>query len=182
MKTCMTHFILTALLVAFPSVAMAQRVPATDSGAIGGEVGIFIPRDDGLSIGPSLEGFYEYYFSARQSVRLGLGWAKPKNDVDDRFAERYLRVPIDLVYNWERGAVHPFVGAGLGIYFIQEEFDGDAASESETKLGGTLFGGVELFTGRTTAVKLEGRYHAISDFRGFDPDGLSLSVGLKKYF
>jgi hypothetical protein len=182
MRTCIKHSILTALLVALPSVAMAQRVPATDSGAIGGEVGLFIPRDDGLSVGPTLEGFYEYYFSARQSVRLGLGWARPEADDDDRFTLRYLRVPIDLVYNWERGAVHPFVGAGLGIYFLQNRFEGDDVGESETKLGGTLFGGVELFTGRTTAVKIEGRYHAISNVNGFDPDGLALSVGLKKYF
>jgi Outer membrane protein beta-barrel domain len=182
MKTSLKHSILTALLVALPSAAMAQRVPATDSGAIGGEVGLFIPREDGLSIGPTLEGFYEYYFSPRQSVRIGLGWAKPKNDNDERFAIRYLRVPIDIVYNWERGAVHPFVGAGLGIYFLQEEFEGDDTGDSETKLGGTLFGGVELFTNRTTSFKIEGRYHAISDIRGFDPDGVALTVGLKKYF
>lgn len=182
MRTSVKHFILTALLVALPSAALAQRVPATDSGAIGGEVGLFLPRWDGLSTGPTLEGFYEYYFSPRQSVRIGLGWAEPENDNDERFSIRYLRVPIDFVYNWERGSVHPFVGAGLGIYFLQEKFEGESTGDSETKLGGTLFGGVELFTGRTTAVKLEGRYHAISDIRGFDPDGLSLTVGLKKYF
>ncbi len=176
------YFILMAALVALPSVALAQRVPATDSGAIGGEVGLFIPRSDALSPGPTLEGFYEYYFSPRQSVRLGLGWARPKYDADERWKLRYLRVPIDIVYNWERGAVHPFVGAGLGIYFLQDTFDGENRGDSETKLGGTLFGGVELFTTRTAAVKIEGRYHAVSDVRGLDPDGLALSVGLKKYF
>lgn len=182
MRTRYGHFILTAVLVVLPATALAQRVPATDSGAIGGEIGLFIPRSDALEQGPTLEGFYEYYFTARQSVRLGLGWARPKFDADERLKLRYLRVPIDLVYNWERGSVHPFVGAGLGIYFLQETFDGDDRGESETKLGGTLFGGVELFTSRTAAVKLEARYHAVSDVRGLDPDGLALSVGLKKYF
>ena len=181
MKTSIEHFILTVMLVALPSVALAQRVPATDSAAVGGEVGLFIPRDDLLSPGPALEGFYEYYFSPRNSVRIGLGWARAEFDDNESTSLRYLRVPVDLVYNWERGAVHPFVGAGLGIYFLQERFNGNNVGESETKLGGTLFGGVELFTSRTAAVKIEGRYHAISN-TFLNPDGLSVSVGLKKYF
>jgi Outer membrane protein beta-barrel domain len=182
MRTLIKHFILMAILVALPSVALAQRVPATDSGAIGGEVGLFIPRDDALSPGPALEGFYEYYLTARSSVRIGLGWARPKFDNDERFSLRYIRVPVDFVHNWEYGAVHPFVGAGLGIYFLQERFEGENRGDSETKLGGTLFGGVELFTSRTAAVKIEGRYHAVSNVGGLDPDGLALSVGLKMYF
>jgi hypothetical protein len=176
------HFILTALLLTLPSSASAQRVPAADSGAVGGEVGWFIPRDDALEPGPSLEGFYEYYFSARQSFRLGLGWVRPKFDNDESRKLRYLRVPIDVVYNWEGGSVHPFVGAGIGIYFLQETVNGDDRGDSETKLGATLFGGVELFTSRTAALKLEARYHALGDVRGVNPDGLALSVGLKKYF
>jgi len=181
MKTFVKHFILTVMLVGLPAAAMAQRVPATDSAAIGGEVGLFIPRDDRLSPGPAIDGFYEYYFNPRNSVRIGLGWAKPEFDDSEDTSLQYLRVPVDLVYNWERGAVHPFVGAGLGIYFLQEKFNGENIGDSETKLGGTLFGGVELFTSRTAAVKIEGRYHAIRN-TFLNPDGLSLSVGLKKYF
>jgi hypothetical protein len=181
MKTFIRYFILTMLLVSLPSAAIAQRVPATDSGAIGGEVGLFIPRQDGMKAGPMLEGFYEYYYTPRTSVRVGVGWAKPKFDPFEEDSVRYVRVPVDVVYNWEGGAVHPFVGAGLGVYFLQQRHNGSNVGESHTKLGGTLFGGVELFTGRTTALKLEARYHAVQ--RTFiDPDGLSLSVGLKKYF
>jgi Outer membrane protein beta-barrel domain len=181
MWTFIRYFILTAAVAVLPTAAMAQRVPATDSGAILGEVGLLIPIDDRLSPGPALDGFYEYYFSPRNSVRVGFGWASAEFDDDERRSLRYLRVPVDLVYNWERGAIHPFVGAGLGIYFLQERFDGDDVGESETKLGGTFFGGVELFTSRTAAVKIEGRYHAISN-TFLNPDGFSLSVGLKKYF
>lgn len=182
MNTFIKHSILTAAIVVLPSVALAQRVPAADSGAIGGEVGLFLPREDGLDWGPALEGFYEYYLNARNSFRIGLGWTEPKFDFDDEDGFRIVRVPFDLVYNWERGAVHPFVGAGLGIYFIQGRDNGRSIGDSQTKLGGTLFGGVELFTARTVAVKLEGRYHAISNVGGYNPDGLSLSIGLKKYF
>ena len=181
MKTLIQHFILTAMLVTLPSLALAQRVPDTDSGAIGGDVGLFIPREDALSVGPTLEGFYEYYFNPRSSFRIGVGWARPKYDDDERWSARYVRVPVDVVHNWERGVVHPFVGAGLGIYFLQDRFEGEDRGESETKLGGTLFGGVEIFTSRTAAVKIEARYHVVRR-TGIDPDGLALTVGLKKYY
>lgn len=126
MKTIVKHFILTLILVASPSAAMAQRLPATNSGAIGGDGGLFMGR---LSARPTLEGFYEYYFSPRNSLRIGLGWARPEVD------QQYLRVPVDLVYNWEWGSMHPFGGAGLAIYFLQDKFwDGEITRE--TKLGG----------------------------------------------
>ena len=181
MTSFIKHFILTVTVLALPATALAQRVPATDSAAIGGDVGLFFPRQDGMKFGPTLEGFYEYYFQPRTSVRIGLGWARPKFDPFTEDSVRYLRVPVDVVYNWEGGAVHPFVGAGLGVYFLQQQHNGNNAGDSQTKLGGTLFGGVELFTGRTTALKFEARYHAVQ--RTFiEPDGLALTVGLKKYF
>jgi hypothetical protein len=182
MKTWTLQCILTALLLVLPAAAHAQRVPATDSGALIGEVGWFFPNEDVLRWGPVIEGFYEYYFTPRNSVRFGLGWTEPKFDQDDEDGFRIIRVPVDLVYNWERGAVHPFAGAGLGIYFIQARDNGNSVGDSETKFGGSLFGGVEFFTGRTVALKLEGRYHAILNVGSYDPDGLSFTVGLKKYF
>jgi hypothetical protein len=78
-KTLMKNFILIALLAAMPATALAQgRVPATDSGAIGVDVGIFLARDADLNNGLAVEGFYEYYFTPRMSVRTGLGWANPQ--------------------------------------------------------------------------------------------------------
>ena len=172
MKTVVKHFILTLILVASPSAAMAQRLPATDSGAIGGDGGLFMGR---LSARPTLEGFYEYYFSPRNSLRIGLGFARPEVD------HQYLRVPVDLAYNWERGSMHPFGGAGLGIYFLQDKFwDGEITRE--TKLGGTLFGGIELYAKpRTASFKIEARYYAVRNTIGH-PDGLAISLGFKKYF
>jgi hypothetical protein len=181
MTTLIKHSILTLALLAVPGTVSAQRVPHADSAAVGGDVGVFIPRDDALKWGPALEGFYDYYFSARNSVRIGLGWMKPRFDPSEQDSVRYLRVPVDVVHNWEGGAVHPFVGAGLGVYFLQRQHSGDNVGESETKLGGTLFGGVEFFTDRTVSFKIEGRYHAVRR-ASIEPDGLSLTVGLKKYF
>ena len=177
------NFIVFITVLVCPTVALAQRrMPATDAGAIGGDVGVFIARDELLDSGPTLEGFYEYYFEPRTSVRLGMGWANPGFDTEDEDSLRYVRVAGDLVFNWEGGAVHPFAGAGLGVYFLQEKDNGQNFGDSETKFGGTLFGGVEFFTSPTFSVKAEGRYHVITNVSRFNPDGFALTIGAKKYF
>lgn len=182
MKTYFKNFILIALL-AVPASASAQgRVPHTDSGAIGGDVGVFLPRDGAYDAGPAIEGFYEYYLSPRGSVRLGMGWANPKWSAEHSDSLRHVRVAADGVYNWEGGALHPFVGAGIGVYFLQFRDNGNSVGDSETKLGGTLFGGAEFFASPTTAIKAEVRYHLIQNIGLTNPDGLALTIGLKKYF
>jgi hypothetical protein len=177
------NFIVFTLIVACPSVAVAQRrLPAAASGAVGGDLGVFIAREAGLGSGLSLDGFYEYYFTPRTSVRLGLGWANPSYDHDTNRRLRHLRVGGDVVSNWERGAIHPFAGAGLGVYFLQTTQNGESVGDSETRVGGAFFGGVEYFTSRTVALKGEARYALIKDLPGTNPDGLTLMVGIKKYF
>lgn len=172
-----------AIVLAVPSLALAQRrVPATESAAIGADVGLFLPREEALDMGPALEGFYEYYFAPRTSVRVGLGWANPEFDREEDDSLRYVRIATDVVYNWEGGAIHPFVGAGLGVYFLQLRDNGRNSGDSESKLGGTVFGGLEFFTTRSVSVKGEARYHLISDLGSLNPDGLALTIGIKKYF
>src|SRR5258706_14819302 len=114
-----------ACLLGLPAAASAQgRMPHKDAGAIGGEVGVFLPRQSGMTTGPALEGFYEYYLTARNSIRVGAGWANPKVESNDIDSTRQIRIAVDLVHNWEGGKVHPFVGAGLGTYFIQARHNG----------------------------------------------------------
>ena len=172
-----------ALCLGLPSVAAAQaRMPHKDAGAIGGEVGIFLPKEDALKSGPVLEGFYEYYLSPRDSVRVGVGWLNPKFESESSDSLRQIRLAVDFVRNWEGGAVHPFLGAGLGTYFLQFRDNGENLGDSETKFGGTVFGGVEFFTSNTFAVKGEARYHVVSKVNEFNPSGLSLTFGVKSYF
>ena len=183
MKRLIRRTILAILATLTPSLLLAQT-PKADSGAVGGDVGIFLPKQDGMKSGPTLEGFYEYYPTARTSIRLGLGWGNPKRDTenDEDDSIRFIRIGGDVVYNWEGGSVHPFVGAGLGIYFLQERDNGENLGDSETKFGGTLFGGAEFFTSNTVSFKAEAKYHIVADAGAYNPDGLSLTVGLKKYF
>ena len=170
-------------ILGLPSVTAAQaRMPHKDAGALGADVGVFLPKEDALTAGLVLEGFYEYYLTARDSVRVGAGWLNPKFETESSDSLRQIRIAVDLVHNWEGGAVHPFVGAGLGTYFLQFRDNGNNVGDSETKFGGTIFGGAEFFTSNTFAVKGEARYHVVSKVNDFNPSGLALTIGVKSYF
>jgi hypothetical protein len=118
MNAQLRHLIVTAAILALSSPAFGQgRTPTPDSAAIGGDVGVFLPRDSALTTGPTLEGFYEFYLSSRQSVRMGAGWLNPRFDREHEDSLRQIRIAFDVVHNWEGGSVHPFVGAGSGVYF-----------------------------------------------------------------
>ena len=180
-RICFVAYIITLL----PVLAAAQgRTPTTGSAAVGGDIGLFLPRADDLKSGLDVSGFYEYYFQPRISLRLGLGWMNPEYD-DDRDPDasvRFIRIGGDVIYNWERGSIHPFAGAGAGVYILQQKNNGENVGDSEGQFGINFLGGAEFFMNRTTAIKAEGRYHAVADAGGFNPDGLSLTIGLKKYF
>jgi hypothetical protein len=186
MKTLSRIPLIALAISLLPAVAAAQgRTPRTDSAAVGGDVGVFLPTDDELEPALSLDGFYEYYWSPRTSLRLGLGWTNPEYERDPEASVHHIRIGGDVIYNWERGAVHPFVGAGLGIYIMEPRRNGDSLADSESKIGGVLLGGAEFFTSNTVSVKGEVSYHLISNVDNFgpeNPDGFKLSVGLKKYF
>jgi hypothetical protein len=57
---------------------MAQRrVPDTEMWAVGGDLGVFLPTEDGLDNALELQAFAEYYFTPRASLRTGFGWTEP---------------------------------------------------------------------------------------------------------
>lgn len=171
------------VILAVPALAHAQgRMPHKGAGAVGADVGIFLPKEDQLKAGPVIEGFYEYYLSARDSLRVGAGWLNPKFERESEDSLRQIRIAVDFVHNWEGGTVHPFVGAGLGTYFLQVRDNGNNFGESETKVGGTVFAGAEFFTSNTFALKGEARYHIVRKVEDFNPSGLSLTIGVKSYF
>jgi opacity protein-like surface antigen len=157
-------------------------MPHEDAAAIGGEVGVFLPKQDGMSTGLALEGFYEYYLTARDSLRVGAGWANPKFERESEDSVRQVRIAVDVLHNWEGGSIHPFLGAGLGTHFLQVKDNGENFGDSRTKFGGTIIGGVEYFTSNTFAIKGEARYHVVMKDRGYNPSGLALTIGVKSYF
>jgi len=180
------HLLWTVLLITvfgLPSAAWAQRrMPHADANALGVEVGFFVPRQSGMGTGPNIEGTFEHYISARDSVRVDVGWMRAQQNNDSNKNVREVRVAGDLVHNWEGGAVHPFLGAGLGVYFVQPRVSGSNDGDGTTKFGGSILGGLEFFTSKTFAVKAEARYHIVSKWNGYDPSGFALTIGVKSYF
>ena len=172
------------LLVITPAAGLAQeRVPHRGSTAVGIDFGAYVPSTDQLDIAPVIGALFEYYLTPRVSIRTGFGMADPSFDGSGD-SLRQVPVRADLNYNWERGKWHPFVGTGVGAYFLQNKAsNGTAFGNQETKFGFNLGGGVEYFLNRRVAVKGEGRWHMIENASsGLDPSGVALSVGLKTYF
>lgn len=170
-------------LLAVPAASFAQgRMPHTDAGAVGADVGFFVPRQDGMSTGPEISGFYEHYVSARDSVRAIVGWSNASEEGVPDSHIRQIRIAGELIHNWEGGAIHPFLGVGLGAYVLQHRLGGADLGDNATKLGGTLIAGAEYFTSKTFSIKGEAHYHVVSDWGGYNPSGLALTVGVKSYF
>lgn len=170
---------LTALV---PAVAAAQPVPDAGQVAAGAEIGVFLPSDDLLDNGWVGGGLLEYYVTPRVGIRgsvmaIRAGYERPGDE-----EERQLRFGGDVIYNWEYGAVHPFAGAGLGMHLLRYYNDGDNIGENDTEFGAQILGGAEFFMNREWTVKAEGRYQWVGDRPLVDPDGFSLTIGIKKYF
>jgi hypothetical protein len=175
--------LIVGALVARPANTAAQeRVPATGTVAAGVDVGAFIPNNDGLSSSMLLNFLYEYYVTPRVSARAGLGWSNPSFNAGGLDTLRQVPLRFDVNYNWEGGRWHPFVGTGVGLYFMQFRVDDESIGDTETKFGLNTGGGIEYFVNRSVAVKGEGRYHAIANARGVEPSGITLTAGLKTYF
>jgi hypothetical protein len=171
---------IAALMLFLPLTAAAQ--PRAGQVALGGDIGLFFPTDDqfdGALIGG---GFIEIYPSARIGVRPSLFVTSPEYDRGTDEHEKQMRLGFDVIYNWERGRYHPFVGGGLGAHFLQFRQDGEDIGDSSTELGFAALGGIEVFLNRAWTLKGEGRYHWVDNERGVDPDGLALTIGLKRYF
>jgi hypothetical protein len=172
-----------AIVLLVPGVAAAQgRMPHRNASGVGADVGVFMPSQDGMKSGPAIGGFFEHYLDARNSLRLGAGWENPKQEENHDATMRQVRLNGDLVHNWEGGTIHPFVGAGIGVYFLQPRVNGTNLGDSATKVGGTLLGGLEFFTSKTFSVKGEAQYRFVQKSGDYDPSGLALTIGVKGYF
>jgi opacity protein-like surface antigen len=169
-----------ATLTLFPIEVMAQ--PAEGQFTAGGDFGLFFPADDQFDSAAVWGAFVEGYATRRVGIRGSLFYTSPEFERGGDEHARQLRLGADLIYNWEGGRVHPFVGAGLGAHFMQFTDEGEDVGDSETQLGFDVLGGLEYFLNTDWTVKGELRYHWVDDFRRVDPDGLAMTIGLKRYF
>jgi hypothetical protein len=172
-----------AACLAIPVTANAQgRVPHHASTAFGIDVGALLPKTDILDNALLVNVNYEYYATPRVSLRGSFGWTSPEFNVGGVDSLRQIPLRLDVNYNWEGGAWHPFVGAGFGAYFMQFRNNGQTIGDTETEPGVNFQGGFEYFFNRRVAWKGEARYQVVGKARGVDSSGLALTAGLKAYF
>ena len=146
------------------------------------EIGMFVPADEQLDLGIIGGGLIEFYLSPRVGIRGTVTAIRNGYDREDNDSEGQLRFGADVIYNWEYGAVHPFVGGGAGIHLLRFYRDGDNEGPNDNEFGAQVLGGLEFFLNRAWTVKGEGRYQWVADRPNLDPDGLGLTIGIKRYF
>jgi hypothetical protein len=173
---------ITAVLNCLFVLPASAQTPNTGLIGVGGDIGVFFP-DEAFEKTFTFDGYGEYYVTPRASVRGMFSWASPgfENRTEDHF--RQARFLFNGVYNWERGALHPFVTAGAGFYFVRQLLDGRDDPDSETRGGLNFGGGAEFFVGERASVKGEARWDLVSQPTGFpDATGFTLTIGYKRYF
>ena len=173
---------IAAVLSGLFVVPASAQTPDTDMIAVGGDLGVLFP-DNQFENTVTLDGFGEYYFTPRISLRTMLAWASPGLDgrTEDHF--RQFKLLFNGVYNWEYGVWHPFATAGAGVYWARLLLDGQPDPDGETRGGINFGGGIEYFANDQYAVKGELRFDLVSDPPGLpDATGFTLTIGLKRYF
>jgi opacity protein-like surface antigen len=165
-----------------PALAAGQPVPRSGQVAAGAEVGLYVPRDGRLQSGIVGGGHLEFYATPRVGIRGSATAIRTGYDRFDDDDERQLRFGLDLIYNWEYGTIHPFLGGGIALHRLSFHRGGRNVGPNDTQVGAQALGGIEFFLNQAWAVKTEARYQWVGDRPNLNPDGLALTVGLKRYF
>jgi hypothetical protein len=161
-------------------------VPDRGMSAVGASLGVSSPGDDRLENGLVLSVWVERYRTRRVSFRgtvSGNWWGVIDDTSDDSVSP--ISAKLNLVYNWERGKLHPYATAGLGLYKFRFT-EGDVDS-SATTVGFNIGGGAEYFVRPKDTVVVEVLIHPLvgdveSRFNSYIPWYWTLSGGYKKYF
>jgi hypothetical protein len=185
--------LLLSLLAASPAAAqrrtapVARRAPAPGMIGVGASIGADIPADSALDRGLDVAGTIEGYLTSRVSIRgqVGAAWW---DIVGHTFPGTVKPIYFDgnIVYNWEGGAVHPYVTAGIGMYKFRSTEAGSVEG-SDTKAGFNVGGGLEFFFTPRATFTGEALYHKVDGFntplaRFGDGSFWRLAMGMKAYF
>jgi hypothetical protein len=185
MKTLMskTPILFAMLVMLVPIVSLAatpSTAPKTDDMAVSGNLGFAVPFDGPFeSVEPAITGTFEYYTTPRISWRGLVGFTSFTADLpgDPKVDSTFLNA--NFVYNWERGTIHPFATAGIGVY-SQSGSHGAPPEFDETVFGVNGGGGIDWFLGSRWGLKFEGGLHGLT---GEDPNVFFLgTVGVMFWF
>jgi opacity protein-like surface antigen len=169
------------------SRTVQPRTPTEGMWGLGGSIGAAGPSDASLQNGLDLTGNLERYLTSRVSVRgqVGASWWDIQGHnftgtITPFFAD------ANVVYNWEGGAIHPYVTGGIGVYHFHASETG-TQDRSDTEAGINGGGGVEFFFDRRTTLTGELLYHKVGAFSSplatfQDGSFWRVGFGLKRYF
>lgn len=165
-----------------------QRVPDRGMFALGINFGFAIPQDDLLDSGTFTSVSGEYYVTPRVSLkaRFGGAWFETDDDIGLEEEVSPMHLIGSVVYNWERGKIHPYASVGAGWYRYRFRVNDESAG-TDSKFGVSLGGGAEYFLSRSDTIVGDVTFHVISgdaasSFFLYDGSYWSFSGGYKKYF
>lgn len=182
-------FAFVGLFAATPALAQ-RRVPDAGMWGAGASIGATVPTDVSFDIGLQVGGNIEAYLMPRLSVRgqLGTAWWDLKALQGLVGSVRPTFVAGNLVYNWEGGAVHPYVTAGVGIYRYAIErvvSSRSTVTAIDTHAGVNLGGGFEYFSARRATITGELLYHRVGELASLltftNGTFWSFAIGAKAY-
>lgn len=180
-----------SLVVAAICTVTAQNATAqSDLGfkAIGAQVGMVSPEDLDATFG---FGVFADHGTITPDIRLEShieywGWSEDFNGGSTSVRDISVGARGKYMFETTSPSIRPFVGAGLGIHFLRAEVDipeqdlgggfiipAMSASDSETRLGLDLGGGMEMPVNPNANFIAEAWYGIVSD-----ASTLSLRVGL----
>jgi hypothetical protein len=129
-----------------------------------------MPRQDGMTTGPAVDGSYEYYLTARNSLRIGAGWANPKFD-REHSGSRTVRIGLtSCTAGREAPSIRSSVQAPARK-LLQGIDNGNRPEPDEIWCKATRRPGNHL---ETFAIKGEARYDAVQKANGYDPSECAL--------
>jgi hypothetical protein len=166
-------FLLSALLLIFSPIASLAATPSTapkqGDMAVSFNVGFANAFDDHFEdVAPIYTGTFEYFTTPRLSWRGLIGVTSFDADLGGSVSVDSTFVNGNVVYNWEKGRIHPYVTGGVGVYSKNGSSD-LPSSFDETVFGLNGGGGLDWFLGARWALKFEGVFHGVT---GEDPNRL----------
>jgi len=155
-----------------------------------GHIGLFEPNDDDPTLtGGGLGGYdtggsFDIGIGSRVSPNLAIEGTFGAYGADrgpDEVSVAPLTFGVRLII--PAPVIEPYIGAGLGIYFVS--LDEPGIDDSDTTVGGYGSLGLDAWLNPRMALNFEGKYHWVEpEFNGIDVDvsGWTVSLGVRISF
>ena len=155
-----------------------------------GHIGLFEPNDDDPTLtGGGLGGYdtggsFDIGIGSRVSPNLAIEGTFGAYGADrgpDEVSVAPLTFGVRLIL--PAPVIEPYIGAGLGIYFVS--LDEPGIDDSDTTVGGYGSLGLDAWLNPRMALNFEGKYHWVEpEFNGIDVDvsGWTVSLGVRISF